>query len=92
MMIWWKAILIILVCGLLAAGGVKIIKPAKEWEMVVWAICFSVFVFGCEGLIAYRLRKRKKVAEEKLVKKEELLDDGHNFFCGVERGPRGLTK
>ncbi len=63
MMIWLKTILITIICGLLAFGGVWIIKPNKESATVVWAIFFSIFMLGYEGLILYRFHKEKKAKD-----------------------------
>jgi len=58
-----KAILITVICGFLAFGGVRIIEPGKEKVTIIWTIFFSICMLGYEGLIVYRLNEEKKVRE-----------------------------
>jgi hypothetical protein len=60
-MIWLKAILIIVVCGLLAYGGtsvILIIKPLKGMTTFIWALLFSMLIICCELYVAYYLDKK----------------------------------
>ena len=51
------AILITVVCALLAQLGVVLVQPKQGWETFAWALFFSVFMLSCMAYYVYRAIK-----------------------------------
>jgi hypothetical protein len=62
-MAFWKIILFIALWAFLALWGVRLIEPAKEWEMIVWMFIFLTLALGHNFFIVYRQKKQQKAKD-----------------------------
>lgn len=64
---WVLGLLVATICGLVALyiARALIVKfgLSDKYLSFIWVTLFSVFMFGCQGLITYDMRRKKKNKE-----------------------------